>query len=103
MGRNGPFFAGWEATTGSAYTGVRTMDAQNRLSGKRVAVVATDGFEQSELVEPKKALERAGAKVDVISLNAGAIRGWAEKQWGSSVPVDRSIASADAEEYDALV
>jgi protease I len=79
------------------------MDSQNRLSGKHVAVVATDGFEQSELVEPKKALERAGAKVDVISLTAGAIRGWAERQWGSSVPVDRSINSADAEDYDALV
>ena len=52
------------------------MDTQNRLSGKCVAIVATDGFEQSELVEPKKALERAGAKVEVISLTAGAIRGW---------------------------
>jgi len=79
------------------------MTSQNKLSGKRVAIVATDGFEQSELMEPKNALERAGAKVDVISIKAGAIRGWAEKNWGDSIAVDRTIDSVHADDYDALM
>ena len=73
------------------------------LSGKRVAMLATDGFEQSELLEPKKALEQAGAKVDVISLDRGRIRGWQHDHWGEEVPVDRVVGEAAAEEYDALV
>ena len=79
------------------------MLSQNKLSGKRVAVVATDGFEQSELMQPKKALEQAGAKVDVISIQAGAIRGWTDRNWGESVAVDRTIDSVNARDYDALV
>jgi len=73
------------------------------LSSKRVAIVATDGFEQSELVEPKKALEAAGATTEVISLKPGRIRGWAGKDWGDEVPVDAVIDDASAEDYDALV
>ena len=73
------------------------------LSSKRVAIVATDGFEQSELVEPKKALEAAGATTEVISLKAGRIRGWASKDWGDEVAVDAVIDDASADDYDALV
>jgi len=76
---------------------------QNELSGKRVAVVATDGFEQSELLSPKKALEAAGAKVDVISPKSGKIKGWAEKEWGEEVAVDVTLDTAHAGDYDALV
>jgi len=47
-----------------------------KLQGKRIAILATDGFEQVELTEPKKALEEAGATVDVVSLKAGQIKGW---------------------------
>ena len=73
------------------------------LSSKRVAIVATDGFEQSELLEPKKALEAAGATTEVISLEAGRIRGWAKKDWGDEVAVDTVIDDASADDYDALV
>jgi protease I len=73
------------------------------LSSKRVAIVATDGFEQSELVEPKKALEAAGATTEVISLRSGRIRGWAGKDWGDEIAVDSVIDDASADDYDALV
>jgi len=70
---------------------------------QRIAIVATDGFEQSELEEPKRQLERAGAKVDVIAPHGDTIKGWDMKQWGRDVPVDKTIAQATAADYDALV
>jgi len=79
------------------------MSNPQPLNGKRVAIVATDGFEQSELLEPKKALEAAGARIDIISPKPGSIRGWAEKEWGQNVAVDRTIDSVSAADYDALV
>jgi deglycase len=74
-----------------------------KLDSKRVAIVATHGFEQSELTEPKTALEQAGARVDVISLAPGSIRGWRHGNWGDEVPVDALIADVRADDYDALV
>jgi protease I len=74
-----------------------------KLKGKKVALLATDGFEQSELTEPKKALERAGAEVQVISPQAGKIRAWRSDKWGKSVTVDRTVAVVSVGEYDALV
>ncbi|MBB3805760.1 type 1 glutamine amidotransferase domain-containing protein [Xanthomonas cannabis] len=74
------------------------------LSGKTVAVLATDGFEQSELTEPKRLLESWGAKVDVIAPGDSAtIRAWNHTDWGDSVAVDRSLAQATPNSYDALV
>ena len=73
------------------------------LKGKRVAALATDGFEESELLEPKRALEQAGAHVDVVSPAQGRIRGWKHSDWGIDVPVDRSGAEARADDYDALL
>lgn len=73
------------------------------LQEKRIAILATDGFEQSELLEPRKALEQAGATCEVISLKAGSIKGWNHDQWGESVKVDRLVTSARAEDYDALL
>jgi protease I len=74
------------------------------LNGKRVAILATDGFEQSELQEPKRLLESWGAKVSVIAPgDASQIRGWMDKDWGDSVPVDQPLDGADAASYDALV
>ena len=55
-----------------------------KLDGIKVAILATDGFEQSELFEPKKALEEAGADVKIVSLKAGEIKGWDEKDWGEN-------------------
>lgn len=74
-----------------------------KIEGKRVAILAADGFEQSELLVPKQRLEEAGAKVDIISLKTGEIWGWQKGDWGESVPVDRTIDAVKTDEYDALV
>jgi protease I len=76
---------------------------KNNLQGKKVAILATDGFEQVELTEPKKNLENAGAKVDVLSIKDGKIKGWDKTDWGETVKVDRLVADARPDEYDALV
>jgi len=73
------------------------------LNGKMVAIVATDGFEQSELEKPLQALKQAGATAHVISIRPGEIRGWDKKDWGRTVPVDRTLSDASAGEYDAVV
>ncbi|MEA9903393.1 type 1 glutamine amidotransferase domain-containing protein [Xanthomonas campestris pv. raphani] len=74
------------------------------LSGKTVAVLATSGFEQSELQEPKRLLESWGATVEVIAPGDDAqIRGWNHTDWGDSVPVDTPLAQAKPDRYDALV
>lgn len=73
------------------------------LSDIRIAVLATNGFEQSELVEPVKALEGAGATVHVVSPEADSITGWHQKDWGDSVPVDVTLGDADASDYHGLV
>jgi protease I len=78
------------------------MDS-NLLNGKRVAILATDGFEESELFSPRFALLAAGADVDVISPKRDKIRAWKHKDWGKSVAVDVRLEEADAGEYDALV
>ena len=73
------------------------------LNGLAVAILATDGFEQSELESPLKALTDAGATVHIVSLKAGEITGWDEKDWGDSVSVDKTLADASASDYAALV
>ncbi len=73
------------------------------LKGVRVAILATDGFEQSELMEPKRALESAGADVSVVSPQEGQIHGWSHTDWGQKVKVDRTLDEARADEFDALV
>jgi protease I len=75
----------------------------NNLQGKTIAILATDGFEQSELVKPKKALEEAGARTQVVSPGGKKIRGWDKKDWGQEVPVDITLESADPAQYDALL
>ena len=75
----------------------------NQLKGKKIAILATDGFEQSELLEPRKALNEAGATTQVVSPKDGKIKGWNHKEWGEEVPVDVSLESANSEEFDALV
>ncbi len=75
----------------------------NELKNKRVAALVEIGFEQSELLDPKKALEAAGAKVDVVSPRQGKVKGWQHTDWGQEVQVDTPLESARAEEYDALL
>ena len=70
---------------------------------KRVLILATDGFEQSELIEPKKALEAAGIETVVASPKPGEIKGWQHTDWGQTVPVDATLDEVRAEEFDALM
>jgi protease I len=73
------------------------------LSGKKVAILVTDGFEQVELTEPKKALEQAGATAHIVSPKGDEVKGWKFKEWGDSFPVDVPLERADPNAYDALV
>jgi protease I len=73
------------------------------LSDKRIAILAANGFEQSELMVPKQRLEAAGAKVDIISLKTGEIWGWKHDDWGDPIEVDRTIDAVSIDEYDGLV
>ena len=77
--------------------------SRNSLQGVRVAILATDGFEQSELTEPRKALDAAGADTEIVSPKSGKIRGWNHKEWGAEVKVDRLLDAVNASDYDALV
>jgi deglycase len=74
-----------------------------RLTGLKVAAIVEQGFEQSELLEPRRALEEAGAEVEVISPVEGKVTGWNRKQWGDAVEVDLPLTLAHAREYDALL
>ncbi|GAB5534224.1 MAG: type 1 glutamine amidotransferase domain-containing protein [Rubricoccaceae bacterium] len=73
------------------------------LSSFSVAILATNGFEQSELMMPKQALEDAGATVHVISPEPGSITGWDQDNWGDSVAVDKTLADASPSDYVGLV
>jgi protease I len=75
----------------------------DELRGKRIAALVDNGFEQVELTEPKKALEQAGAKVDVVSPQQGKVKGWQHTKWGDEVPVDRNVKEARADDYDGLL
>lgn len=74
---------------------------------KRVLILATDGFEQSELIEPRKMLAQAGIETVVASprhgQNPGFIRGWNHTDWGETVPVDAGLDEVDADDFDALM
>jgi protease I len=74
-----------------------------QLAGKRVAVLVANGFEQVELVEPRRALEAAGATVHVVSPEPQAVRGWNHTEWGDEVSVDRRLDQARPQDYDALL
>lgn len=76
---------------------------EKKLEGKKVAILATNGFEQSELEQPLKALKEAGAKVDIVSPEKGKIKSWKNKNWGEEINVDVTLDAANADDYDALV
>ena len=75
----------------------------NELNGKRVAILVTDGFEQVEMTEPKKALEAAGATTTLVSLAGGSVRGVHQDEPGDSFKVEKTIDSVSANDYDALL
>ena len=70
---------------------------------KRIAILATDGFEQSELTGPRDGLKAAGFDVQVVAPKGGSIKGWQHTDWGDEVPVDLELSQARPEDFDALV
>jgi len=78
------------------------MAAQD-LRGKKVAILATDGVERVELLEPRKALDAAGASTTVVSPKQGSIKGWEHDHWGEDIKVDQALDSASANDFDALM
>jgi len=79
------------------------IDMAQSIEGRKVAILATHGFEQTELTEPQKVLKNAGATVHVVSPEQGAIRGFKHLDPGDEVAVDRPLGDAKADDYDALV
>jgi len=78
------------------------MPTEN-LNGLKVAILVTDGFEQVELTEPRKALDQAGARTQIVSPKDGQVRGWKFTDWGENLPVDVKLDGAKAEDFDALL
>ena len=74
-----------------------------KLSGRKVAILAADGFEEVELTKPKKALDDAGAKTSVVSIKAGKIQGMNHADKGETVAVDLTLGNAKPEDFDALM
>ena len=75
----------------------------HQLHEKRIAFLATDGVEQSELTEPWRAAQEAGARVELVSVKPGGIQGWQGDEKGQTFKVDRLVADVTPEQYDALV
>ena len=81
----------------------QTQTQEQNLKGKRVAILVTDGFEQVELTEPRKALDAAGAQTSIVSPKKDKVRGWNFTDWGGELTVDVPLAQAKADEFDALL
>lgn len=74
-----------------------------KLNGKKVAILATDGFEQSELFSPMDALKSEGAEIHIISDHEGEIKAWKDGNWGKSIKVDRTVDNVSEMNYNALM
>jgi len=77
--------------------------ANENLKGKKVAILVTDGFEQVELLQPREALDKAGAETKVVSLKEGPVKGWDMTKWGKEVPADLTLDNAKPDDFDALL
>jgi protease I len=73
------------------------------ISGLRVAILVTDGFEQVELLEPREALDEAGAETQIVSPKDNRVRGWNFTDWGRTLPVEVKLSQARAQDFDALL
>ena len=73
------------------------------LNGLRVAILVTDGFEHAEMVEPRKALDQAGAKTTLVSPKKDKVRSWKMKEWGDEFPVDLPLDQSHFDDFDALL
>ncbi len=81
----------------------RKLIKNTKTMKKRIAILATDGFEESELKSPKEAMENEGFEVDIVSLKSGSIKAWDEGSWSKEYKVDKTLDSVSANEYNALV
>ncbi len=77
--------------------------AKKDLTGKKIAILVDEGFEQVELIKPRKALDRIGASTQVVSPQEGEVRGWNIKRWGKTVAVDVPLETANPEDFDSLL
>src|SRR6059058_287311 len=77
--------------------------AKKDLTGKKIAILVDEGFEQVELIKPRKALDKTGAQTQVVSPQQGEVRGWNMKRWGKTIAVDVPLESADPSQFDALL
>ncbi|WP_371688543.1 type 1 glutamine amidotransferase domain-containing protein [Methylorubrum sp. Q1] len=80
-----------------------TTMASHPLNGLKVAILITDGFEQVEMTEPRKALDQAGAETQIVSPKDGAVKAWNFTEWGDQFPVDVPLNSARPDDYSALL
>ena len=76
---------------------------EGKLEGMRIAILVTDGFEQSELTGPKKALEQEGAQTYIVSPATGEVNGWKHTEWGDKFRVNVPLEEANSSDYDALL
>src|ERR1700704_1900095 len=81
----------------------KQQTAQQTLKGKKVAILVTDGFEQVELTEPRKALDQAGAQTSIVSPKPDKVRGWKFTEWGDEMKVDVALDKAKPDDFDALL
>ncbi len=81
----------------------QSSQGDQSLTGRKIAILATHGFEQSELEKPREALEQAGAETSIISIEPGEIRGWSGDDFGDNVDVDLTLDEAKADHFDALL
>jgi protease I len=82
---------------------VDQANAQKEILMKNILIIATNGFEQSELMEPHRILKEAGAKVTIASPEEGSIKGWDQSDWGESVDVDLTLDEVSSGDFDAVV
>lgn len=75
----------------------------SNVNEKKVAILTENGFEETELTSPKKAMENAGIKVDIVSPQKGKVKAWAHDHWSIELPVNVNLSDANPEDYDALV
>lgn len=79
------------------------MSNGKTLAGKKVAILATDGFEEVELTSPRTALQEAGAEIEIVAPKSGTITSWHEDDWGGQFEVDKTTSEVNHSHYDALV
>ena len=73
------------------------------LERKKIAILATDGFEHSELAKPLQAIKDAGGKVEIVSVKSGEITSWKDGNWGEKFKVDKTLDEVSVDDYDGLV